>query len=252
MVDVPSLADFGYQLNPTRPPFDNKALRQAVAYAIDNEAIVKGVWLGVGVPSNGPISPSSWAYDNTIPPIKRDLAKAKAKLAEGGKPDGFTFDFTIDNTPLSIQEAEVVKAQLAEAGITMNVKVVDGDAARRRQWQDVRVVSYAGAAGLIPTATRTSSSTPRRAPRSTGRASRTRRSTSCSTRPAISTRPSARSCTASSCRSCGTSAGGLRRPPDRAEGVQPEGPGLRADPGRDDALQGRLVEVAPGATMGTT
>jgi peptide/nickel transport system substrate-binding protein len=126
VVDVPSLAAFWYMLNTTRPPFDNKALRQAVMYAIDTEAIVKGVWLNVGVPANGPISPSSWAYDDTIKPVKRDLAQAKAKLAEGGMPNGFTFSFNLDNTPLGIQEAEVVKAQLAEAGITMNVNVLDG------------------------------------------------------------------------------------------------------------------------------
>jgi peptide/nickel transport system substrate-binding protein len=126
VVDVPSLAAFWYMLNTTKPPFDNKALRQATMYAIDNEAIVKAVWLGVGVPSNGPISPSSWAYDDTIKPIKRDVDKAKAKLAEAGMPNGFTFTFNTDNTPISVQEAEVVKAQLAEVGITMNVQVVDG------------------------------------------------------------------------------------------------------------------------------
>ena len=126
VVDVPSLAAFWYMLNTTRPPFDNKALRQAVMYGIDNEAIVKGVWLGVGVPANGPISPASWAYDDTIKPVKRDIDKAKAKLAEAGMPQGFTFSFNIDNTPISVQEAEVVKAQLAEVGITMNVQVVDG------------------------------------------------------------------------------------------------------------------------------
>jgi peptide/nickel transport system substrate-binding protein len=86
VLDVPSLADFAYQLNHTRPPFNNKALRQAVAYALDIEQIVKGVWLNVGVPANGPIPPTSWAYDKSIPFIKRDLAKAKAKLAEGGQP----------------------------------------------------------------------------------------------------------------------------------------------------------------------
>jgi peptide/nickel transport system substrate-binding protein len=128
VVDVPSLAAFWYELNTTKPPFDNKALRQAVAYAIDSEAIVKGVYLDVGVPANGPISPSSWAYDDTIKPVKRDLAKAKALLAEGGQPNGFTFTFTIVNTPFGVQEAEVVKAQLAEAGITANVQPVDGAA----------------------------------------------------------------------------------------------------------------------------
>jgi peptide/nickel transport system substrate-binding protein len=125
VIDVPSLAAFWYQVNTTRPPFDNRALRRAVMYAIDNEAIVKGVYLGVGVPANGPISPASWAYDDTIKPVKRDLDKARAMLAEAGMPDGFSFSFNTTNTPIAIQEAEVVKAQLAEAGITMNVQVLD-------------------------------------------------------------------------------------------------------------------------------
>src|SRR6266446_4640838 len=105
VLDVPSLADF--------------------AYAIDLEQIVKGVWLNVGYPANGPIPPTSWAYDKAIPPIKRDLAKVKARLAEGGKPGGFEFTMTTNNIPLSVQEAEVIQAQLREAGITMKIRLVD-------------------------------------------------------------------------------------------------------------------------------
>src|SRR5258708_7435413 len=85
VIDVPSLAAFWYVLNTTKPPFDNKALRQAVAYALHTEAAVKGVYLGVGVPANGPISPSSWAYDDTIKPIQRDLAAANALLPQAGQ-----------------------------------------------------------------------------------------------------------------------------------------------------------------------
>ena len=117
VVDVPSLADFAYQLCHLKPPFNVKPLRQAVAYALDLDQIVKGVWLNVGVPANGPIPPTSWAYDKSIPPIKRDLAKAKAKLAEGGKAGGFGFTVTTNNLPINVQEAEVIQAQLAEAGI---------------------------------------------------------------------------------------------------------------------------------------
>jgi peptide/nickel transport system substrate-binding protein len=125
VVDVPSLADFAYQVNHTRPPFNVKALRQAVALALDVDQIVKAVWLNVGVPANGPIPPTSWAYDKSIPPIKRDLAKAKARLAEGGRPGGFSFTVTTNNLPINVQEAEVMQAQLAEAGITMKIKLVD-------------------------------------------------------------------------------------------------------------------------------
>ena len=125
VVDVPSLADFAYQVNLTRPPFNVKALRQAVAYALDIEQIVKGVWLNVGVPANGPIPPTSWAYDKSIPYIKRDLAKAKARLAEAGKGGGFSFTLTTNNIPINVQEAEVMQAQLGEAGISMKIKLVD-------------------------------------------------------------------------------------------------------------------------------
>ena len=124
-LDVPSLAAFSYQLNQTRPPFNVKSLRQAVAYAIDLDQIVKAVWLNVGVPANGPVPPTSWAYDKSIPPIKRDLAKAKAKLAEGGKPSGFPFTITTANIPINVQEAEVIQAQLAEVGIQAKIKLVD-------------------------------------------------------------------------------------------------------------------------------
>lgn len=125
VLDVPSLADFAYQVNHGRPPFNVKALRQAVAAALDLDQIVKGVWLNVGYAANGPIPPTSWAYDKSIPPIKRDLAKAKAKLAEGGKPTGFEFTLTTNNLPINVQEAEVMQAQLAEAGIKMKVQLVD-------------------------------------------------------------------------------------------------------------------------------
>ena len=70
---------------PSDPASLMQALRQAAISSLDLEQIVKGVWLNVGVPSNGPIPPSSWAYDNSIPPEKRDLAKVKAKLARDRK-----------------------------------------------------------------------------------------------------------------------------------------------------------------------
>ena len=126
VVDVPSLAAFAYQLNHLQPPFNHKALRHAVASSLDLEQIVKGVWLNVGVPANGPVPPTSWAYDRSIAPIRRDLARARAKLAEGGQPGGFTFTMTTNNIPINIQEAEVIQAQLREAGITMKIKLVDG------------------------------------------------------------------------------------------------------------------------------
>ena len=107
------------------PPFNVKALRQAVAYALDLDQIVKGVWLNVGRAANGPIPPTSWAYDRTITPIKRDLAKAKAKLAEGGKPGGFPFTITTDQYPDQCPGGGGDPGAARGGGHQMKIKLVD-------------------------------------------------------------------------------------------------------------------------------
>src|SRR5207249_11043345 len=58
-------------------------------------------------------------------PSRRAVAKWKAQLAEGGQPTGFTFTMTTNSIPINVQEAEVIQAQLREAGITMKIKLVD-------------------------------------------------------------------------------------------------------------------------------
>lgn len=124
-IDVPSLAVWFVWLNTTAAPFDNKALRQAFASAIDIDAIVQGIYLGIGVPANGPISPASWAYPADIPARPLDLDFARAKLEEAGMPDGFSCVFKTEPTPTNLQVAQLVQAMVAEIGIQMEVVQVD-------------------------------------------------------------------------------------------------------------------------------
>ena len=166
VLDVPSLADFAYQLNHTKPPFDNKALRQAVAYALDLEQIVKGVWLNVGVPANGPIPPTSWAYD------RLDRHQARPRQGQGearrGRQAGrLHVHDTTNNIPINVQEAEVIQAQLAEAGITMKIKLVDaGTLISDGNGKNFEMITLpVERAARIRTATPTSSTRPRPARR---------------------------------------------------------------------------------------
>lgn len=120
--DIPSVAWYGWYLNNSAEPFNNKALRQAISYAVDRDQIVKTVFFNVAAPSNGPIPPPSWAYDPNFKPYTRDLAKAKAKLAEGGKPDGFTFKVEVSaGSTQNLQLAQLVHDQLKEVGINMEI-----------------------------------------------------------------------------------------------------------------------------------
>ena len=124
-VEIPALGAWWLWLNETRAPFDNKALREAFAAAIDLEPIVQKIMLGVGKPANGPISPASWAYDETIPYRTRDVELAKAKLAEGGMPDGFKCSFKDTPTTVTTPLVQLIQAMVAEVGIEMEIIPVD-------------------------------------------------------------------------------------------------------------------------------
>lgn len=123
--NFPSIGYQGIWLNHTKGPFTNKALRQAFAATIDRDVVDRVVFLGTALPSNGPFPPGTLAYDKTIPVPKRDLALARQKLAEGGRPQGFSFTLTIAPGPVLAQLAQVYQAMAAEAGIQVRIEQVE-------------------------------------------------------------------------------------------------------------------------------
>ncbi len=121
-------AGLGYSdiiLNLKRPPFASAALRQALAWAMDRDAIQRVIFFNTGRPAQGPIAPSHFAYEPAFAPFKRDVARAKAKLAEGGEPNGFAVAMKVINTPLQIQIAQLIQAQAREAGIDLKIELLD-------------------------------------------------------------------------------------------------------------------------------
>ncbi len=123
--EIPSLWWQGIHLNNQVPPFNVKALRQAVWYAIDPMVIHRVVWHNQGAVARSPFPPSQWAHDPEFSGGKRDMARAKAKLAEGGMPGGFSFTIKGWNQPVQIQELQIIQAQLKEAGIDMKVELLE-------------------------------------------------------------------------------------------------------------------------------
>jgi len=103
--EIPSLWWQGMHLNNQVAPFNNKALRQAIWYGIDRTVIQRIVYQGLGAPAWSPFPPSMWAQDRDFTDWRRDPARAKAKLAEGGMPNGFSF--TVKGLALQAQELQV-------------------------------------------------------------------------------------------------------------------------------------------------
>jgi peptide/nickel transport system substrate-binding protein len=75
-------------------PFTKVKVRQAVAYAIDSNAIVKTIFLGEAMPANQQIYKGNWAYDPSIKGYPYNPAKAKQLLTEAGYPNGFKTKLT--------------------------------------------------------------------------------------------------------------------------------------------------------------
>ena len=91
---VPGLGYGGFYLNTRQPPFDNKALRQAVYRLVNREAIVKAVLRNVGgTPANSPFSKQSFAYAMRVMttltaalPMRRSYSKKQASRTGSRSP----------------------------------------------------------------------------------------------------------------------------------------------------------------------
>ena len=100
-------------------PFDDKRVRKALQYATDVNAVLKAAHRGLGMPGEhhhvAPIHPE---YAK-LPPVERDVAKAKALLAEAGYPNGFEIDLYAyrDRTHM-----EALIGFLHAAGIRANLR----------------------------------------------------------------------------------------------------------------------------------
>ena len=111
-------------LNVSRPPFDNPKVREAVNYALDRAAIIDAALFGAGVPA-GPLSPAlkEWARPvSDFPCYRHDVQKARILLQEAGYNVGQKLTLHVLAARQDIKDiAQVVQAQLAEAGITVEI-----------------------------------------------------------------------------------------------------------------------------------
>jgi peptide/nickel transport system substrate-binding protein len=119
-VTYDSLEPMFLAMSPKTPPWDNKLVRQAVAYAIDRDAIIQGVLLGQAQRLDGPIGPGQYAYDPALQPrYTYNPQQSKELLSQAGYPNGLDVElFTpvgryTQDKPL----AEAMAAMLTAVGI---------------------------------------------------------------------------------------------------------------------------------------
>jgi peptide/nickel transport system substrate-binding protein len=113
-------------LNTKQAPFDNKLVRQALAYAVPYDQIVKDVYHGRAYAYQHLLDDKQPYYDSAdVPKYTTDPAKAKALLAQAGVTTPVSFTLTVSNASPSVQDTAVVMAAaLKDAGFDMKINQV--------------------------------------------------------------------------------------------------------------------------------
>jgi peptide/nickel transport system substrate-binding protein len=139
-VDLPGLEKRGYNIVRGRPgsgaygmipdsanpasPFANLKVRQAVQYAIDTNAIIKGVFQCENEAANQYVSKTHWGYNKKVIGYPYNPAKAKKLLAEAGYPNGFKTTIYASNVAMVNKPWIAVQQFLKEVGIDAQMELI--------------------------------------------------------------------------------------------------------------------------------
>jgi peptide/nickel transport system substrate-binding protein len=111
--------------NHKQPPFDNIKVREALAHAIDRQAIIDGAMFGYGTPIGTHFAPHNPAYVDLTGMSAYDPEKSRALLAEAGFADGFETTLFLPPPSYARRGGEIIAAQLAEVGIKAEITNVE-------------------------------------------------------------------------------------------------------------------------------
>jgi len=108
-------------INNKKPPLDNVKVRQAIAHAIDRNALIDGAMFGYGTPIGTHFAPHHPAYVELTQQSAYDPEKARTLLAEANLADGFNVTLHLPPPSYARRGGEIIAAQLANVGIEAQI-----------------------------------------------------------------------------------------------------------------------------------
>lgn len=124
ILDFTSTLLQGVVFNTSKAPFDNQALREAVAHCMDREAMIQVQFDGHAEINYSCIGLAAIGYTPDVKHYEYDLDLAREKLKEGGHPDGFSFSILVRDASQA-KGMQVLQAACAEVGIQMEIQQVE-------------------------------------------------------------------------------------------------------------------------------
>ena len=149
----PGLTILGVAMSNDLGPFKDKRVRQAMNYAVDKEAINKGLYGGATTSSQG-MPPVLWGYAKAVQPYPYDVNKAKALLKDAGFPNGFSTEMMVYENPRGYNPiggaklGEAVQSYLAKVGVNVKITQYEWGAYlakfRRSPWEGFAIAGWSG------------------------------------------------------------------------------------------------------------
>ena len=100
----------------------DKRVRQAIAYAINNQDIVDSIYNGSATVATSPIPKITTGYNENSNPYTQNIEKAKELLAEAGFPNGFDIVLNVNEDNQRVDTAVVIQDNLKDIGINVEIK----------------------------------------------------------------------------------------------------------------------------------
>ena len=124
----PGIANIWVGMNVEKKPFNDVRVRRAFRLALDVDQMLLAGFNGRAPRANALVMPQVVGHWPEAPVLKRDVKEARRLLAEAGLPQGFRTRMTVQNQPAYQTMALVARANLAEAGITLEIDAQDSGA----------------------------------------------------------------------------------------------------------------------------
>jgi peptide/nickel transport system substrate-binding protein len=135
--EVPTGSFVPIVMRADQAPFDNPLVRKALKLTLDRKIVVENILGGHGVIGNDQsLPPNNPFYDASAKAPIRDIAKAKALLAQAGYPNGlkltlYTSDARVGMLPLALLTQQMAK----EAGFDISIQTVPWDVFLNTVWE---------------------------------------------------------------------------------------------------------------------
>lgn len=134
-------------INNSKAPFTDIRVRRAISHAIDREELIDGAMYGQAVPIGSFYPPHGPAYVDLTGMYPTDTEKAKELFAEAGVA-GSTMTIRVPPFSYATRSAEIIQAQLGQAGITVKVENVEWgfwlDEVYKNLNYDMTIISHPG------------------------------------------------------------------------------------------------------------